>query len=128
MDFNPLTQIKTLVIGGAGGNRFEVSPAPEGYDPNFDRQDAHDQKWILVRVERDRLLAASDWVALRAVETGEPVPPEWLAYRQALRDVSHQKNPFQIVWPALPALPAPARRAYHTEAELAANTIGEARL
>lgn len=56
--------------------------------------------WAKVRARRDALLAASDWVTLRAQETGAPVPPEWLAYRQALRDVTQQQDPEAIEWPA----------------------------
>lgn len=56
-----------------------------------------------VRYARDRLLAASDWVVLRASEQGTPVPPDWLAYRQALRDVSSQEGfPDAVVWPGMP--------------------------
>ncbi len=48
-------------------------------------------------------LAATDWVVTRAAETGQPVPPEWAAYRQALRDVPAQAGfPDAIDWPALP--------------------------
>ena len=55
--------------------------------------------WAAVRLERDRLLAATDWRLLRAAETGVPVEPEWLAYRQALRDVTKQGDPTAIEWP-----------------------------
>lgn len=41
---------------------------------------------VELRRERDRLLAESDWVVTRSVETGNPVPAAWVAYRQALRD------------------------------------------
>jgi hypothetical protein len=41
--------------------------------------------WDKVRADRDYCLAASDWVRLRAADLGEPVPLEWLTYRQALR-------------------------------------------
>ena len=67
-------------------------------------------RWVLdaekalasTRARRDSLLAASDWMILRAQERGEPVPPEWLAYRQALRDITAQPDPFNIQWPVQP--------------------------
>jgi hypothetical protein len=70
-------------------------------------------RWVLdaekalasARARRDSLLAASDWVILRAQERGEPVPPEWLAYRQALRDITQQGVPWAIVWPTPPIEP-----------------------
>ena len=56
-----------------------------------------------VRARRDELLSRSDWVALRAADRGEPVPPEWLAYRQALRDVTEQPGfPQDVAWPEPP--------------------------
>lgn len=58
--------------------------------------------WAAVRRRRDGLLARSDWVILRAADQGTPVPPEWLAYRQALRDVTDQSDPLNIIWPTPP--------------------------
>lgn len=62
-----------------------------------------DQASANVRAQRDRLLAESDWVIIKATETGQPVPPEWLAYRQALRDITKQEGfPYAVVWPVKP--------------------------
>lgn len=55
------------------------------------------------RLERDRLLAACDWVVAKSLEGGQPVPVEWRTYRQALRDVSSQSGfPHKINWPVRP--------------------------
>ncbi len=62
-----------------------------------------DAAWAAVRAERDRLLAACDWRVARAMEAGEPVPAPWVAYRQALRDITEQADPLTIDWPAPPA-------------------------
>lgn len=62
-----------------------------------------EQEWTKVRYRRFQLLADSDWRVTRAAETGVPMSAAWLAYRQALRDVTNQADPFAIVWPALPA-------------------------
>ena len=61
-----------------------------------------DLVWAAVRRERDDRLARTDWVVLRAADQGTPVPPEWLAYRQALRDVTDQSDPLNIIWPTPP--------------------------
>jgi hypothetical protein len=37
--------------------------------------------------ERDKLLAETDWMVIKAQETGVPVPQAWKDYRQALRDL-----------------------------------------
>lgn len=64
---------------------------------------AVEQQWAVVRADRTRRLAASDWVVIRATELSEPVPAAWLEYRQALRDVTEQRDPFTIDWPTPPA-------------------------
>lgn len=56
-----------------------------------------------VRAERNKLLADSDWVVIRAVENGSPVPGAWIAYRQGLRDITQQAGfPGSVVWPVAP--------------------------
>lgn len=62
-----------------------------------------------LRQERNRRLAETDWVVARAYERGEPVPPAWAAYRQALRDLPAQLTDEQvlagdILWPEPPKL------------------------
>ena len=55
------------------------------------------------RAKRDRLLTESDWVTIRATDTGDPVPTEWQTYRQALRDITEQTGfPEEIEWPQEP--------------------------
>jgi hypothetical protein len=52
---------------------------------------------------RDQKLARSDWIVTRSAERNEPVPSEWAAYRQALRDVPQQPGfPETITWPTPP--------------------------
>lgn len=62
-----------------------------------------DAAWARVRRERDSLLLQSDWVTLRAIESGGSVPAAWLSYRQALRDITQQPDPTSIQWPTRPA-------------------------
>jgi hypothetical protein len=57
-----------------------------------------------VRADRTQRLTATDWVVLRAVENGSPVPGNWIAYRQALRDITKQPGfPGSVSWPVAPA-------------------------
>lgn len=59
-------------------------------------------KWKEIRAFRDQLLSQSDWVVTKALETGNSVDPAWMAYRQALRDITLQTSPDLIVWPLIP--------------------------
>lgn len=62
-----------------------------------------EMQWALVKIERAQRLISTDWVVLRAQDQGTPVPQEWRAYRQALRDITEQTDPFAIQWPQAPA-------------------------
>lgn len=56
-----------------------------------------------VRNERLMRLTDTDWVVTRAAESGQPVPPAYVAYRQALRDVTSQPGfPWDVKWPDAP--------------------------
>lgn len=59
-----------------------------------------DSEWPLVRAERDRRLLASDWTQLPDVPLA--TKEAWATYRQALRDITLQSNPFSIAWPVAP--------------------------
>ena len=47
----------------------------------------------LLRKERDRLIAETDWVTMRAYSTKTDVPTEWAEYQQALRDLPDNSTP-----------------------------------
>lgn len=47
----------------------------------------------LLRKYRDKLLAETDWVTMRAYSTKTDVPTEWITYQQALRDLPNTATP-----------------------------------
>ena len=53
----------------------------------------------LLREERDRRLAATDWRA--TIDYPGDDQAAWLEYRQALRDVTEQ-DPENVTWPEEP--------------------------
>lgn len=61
------------------------------------------EQWRYVRNKRDDLLAKTDWVVTRASETGVAETDAWKTYRQALRDITTQSNPYDITWPTEPS-------------------------
>ena len=53
-----------------------------------------------VRASRNAKLAETDWVVIKAVESGTAVPVDVAAERQALRDITAQAGfPWAITWP-----------------------------
>ena len=61
---------------------------------------ALEQQWQAVRTQRDLRLMACDWTQLPDVPLR--TKEAWATYRQALRDITQQVDPFEIVWPARP--------------------------
>tara|TARA_Y100000589_G_scaffold263137_1_gene253539 strand:+ start:1469 stop:1906 length:438 start_codon:yes stop_codon:yes gene_type:complete len=58
-----------------------------------------DQKWIAIRLERNRRLQITDWRASSDLTLSD----DWKTYRQALRDVPTQTDPYNITWPTEPS-------------------------
>lgn len=56
-----------------------------------------------VRSMRDGRLEETDWIAIKALESGQEIPLEWKVYRQELRDITLQEGfPYDVIWPELP--------------------------
>ena len=61
------------------------------------------EEWATLRGKRDELLAASDWVVVKAQEAGEDVPAAWVTYRAALRNLpAATSDPANPTWPDAP--------------------------
>jgi len=58
-------------------------------------------QWISVRAQQRQKLYESDWTC-SVTDYEVPNKSEWVTYRQALRDVTTQTDPFSIVWPQRP--------------------------
>ena len=70
-----------------------------------------DEAWVKLepkllrnfRLERNKRLADCDWITLKSYSRNEPVPDEWKAYMQALRDLpANTADPENPVWPQAP--------------------------
>lgn len=56
-------------------------------------------QWSAIRKERNTLLASCDWTQLSDARVDALA---WAVYRQALRDITTQQDPFNIAWPQEP--------------------------
>lgn len=61
-----------------------------------------DSQWIEVRSIRNLYLSESDWTQLPDAPLTTEKKAEWVAYRQHLRDVTLQSDPFNINWGTKP--------------------------
>jgi hypothetical protein len=55
-------------------------------------------QWQVIRNQRNQLLKDSDWTQLADAPVDKLV---WSTYRQELRDITQQSDPFNIVWPTV---------------------------
>jgi hypothetical protein len=97
--FDPATQVReegpAVLVDGVWTQNYVVT------DLDADASAAKvGAQWAVVRAERNKLLAACDWTQLSDASADAAV---WATYRQALRDITDQANPFNIVWPVKPS-------------------------
>lgn len=96
--FDAISVLGSVFLNG------KIIPKPSG---NFSwengqwvNQDTPENEWLKVRELRARYLAKSDWTQLPDVPLA--TKEAWAEYRQQLRDVTLQQDPFNIVWPIHP--------------------------
>ena len=61
-----------------------------------------EQEWVAVRGQRNFRLSMCDWTQLADAPLTDEKRSEWVLYRQALRDITTQSDPFNITWPTRP--------------------------
>ena len=59
-----------------------------------------ENQWVEVREIRNQLLTECDWTQLADIPT--ETKALYTSYRQDLRDITSQSNPFDLVWPVKP--------------------------
>jgi len=57
-----------------------------------------DTQWVVIRTQRNQMLKDTDWTQLADAPVNSLM---WAIYRQKLRDITTQPDPFNINWPIL---------------------------
>ena len=91
----------------------EITPTLSGsiYVQAYEVSDANEEtinkrkeiKWSEVRSTRNTLLAESDWTQFQDSPITGSSLTDWQTYRQSLRDVTNQSDPYNITWPTKPS-------------------------
>ena len=91
----------------------EVTPTLSGsvYVQTYNITDADEEtinkrreiKWSEVRSGRDSLLSESDWTQFNDSPISGSTLTDWQTYRQSLRDITNQSDPYDITWPNRPS-------------------------
>lgn len=68
----------------------------------LERVAATAQQWTSIRTERNSKIAATDWTQVDDAPFTNVEKAAWATYRQALRDITTQADPFAIEWPQAP--------------------------
>ena len=116
-----LLQLKPGAEWAVNGNTYEginwldktqTKPTEDEVNKKIDELKAA-EPMNLLREERDRLIAQSDWMIVRAKETSTNIPAAWKTYRQALRDLPASADPkldseglldmTSVTWPTKPS-------------------------
>ena len=69
---------------------------------NDDMWEQTQNAWGNIRSRRNIELVESDWTQLSDTPFTTEEKEEWRLYRQALRDITLQPDPFNIIWPVKP--------------------------
>jgi hypothetical protein len=93
--FDPATQVReegpAVLVDGVWTQNYIVTDL----DADASAAKVHAQ-WVVIRAERNKLLADCDWTQLPDAPVDAAA---WAVYRQALRDITTQADPFNIIWP-----------------------------
>lgn len=71
---------------------------------NEEKEQDKQNMWNIIREERNKKLLDSDWTQLADSPLTNQKQTEWQIYRQSLRDITTQLNPFSIEWPTPPVI------------------------
>ena len=61
-----------------------------------------ERQWSAIRQQRNAKLVNSDWTQIDDTPLTNTDKQLWATYRQALRDITTQDDPFSIDWPVSP--------------------------
>ena len=59
-------------------------------------------KWSEIREQRNQLLSECDWTQFQDSPITGSQLTQWQTYRQELRNITTQENPYTIIWPSKP--------------------------
>ena len=90
-----VSEVNPTLIDGVWTQTWLVEDATEE-----ELQEKISEKWEEVRTTRNKLLTDCDWTQVSDSPLNSS--QDWKDYRQSLRDITNQLNPFEITWPTKP--------------------------
>jgi hypothetical protein len=71
-----------------------------GDAPVLTPEQLKESQWETIRIERNKRLSECDWTQLPDIP--QATKELWEPYRQELRDITNQSDPYNITWPTPP--------------------------
>lgn len=96
-----VSEITPIKVQDTYFQNWIVEDAPQEYTQEMIVKQTQ-AKWSEVRSVRNQYLLESDWTQLEDAPFNTTKKNEWKSYRQDLRDITNQSDPFNIVWPVKP--------------------------
>ena len=94
--FEKVVELSPIFVDGSWIRQWEVQSISDE-----EKLILTTNKEIMVRNDRNRRLAVTDWTQLPDVSS--TIKNNWLSYRQSLRDITDQPDfPWNITWPTEP--------------------------
>jgi hypothetical protein len=90
-----------ILTNGQYYQNWIVENAPIEYTESM-VQNKNDVQWYQIRSIRNTYLTECDWTQLPDSPLTIEKKQEWTVYRQSLRDITNQEDPFNIIWPTKP--------------------------
>jgi len=92
-----VTEITPILSGSVYVQTYEITDADE---TTLNKR--NEIKWEEIRDERNTRLSDCDWTQFQDTPITGSKLTEWQTYRQSLRDITNQENPYNITWPTKP--------------------------
>ena len=92
-----VTELTPTLSGSVYVQTYEISDADE-----TTINTRKEIKWSEIREQRNQLLSECDWTQFQDSPITGSKLTEWQTYRQELRNITTQENPYNIVWPTKP--------------------------
>ena len=93
-----VVEITPILSGSVYVQTYQISDADET-TINIRKE----QKWEEIREQRNQLLSECDWTQFQDSPVTGSKLTEWQTYRQELRNITIQENPYNIIWPTKPS-------------------------
>lgn len=97
-----LSEELKLAYRNIPGPTYLWNPRQGGWIDTRTQEEIVQQQWDLIKRQQKQILNNTDWLVIRAIDTNTTIPADWQQYRQQIRDITNQQDPFNIQWPVPP--------------------------